>query len=128
MKTQPLKQSNRAELALIIDAMRRYLFLVKRSSQRIILSDYVKIMKAGTEAELDGMGMKHISSALKAKAMDLQMRYGFNSTKQERKMMYNLAFNIEMKRIKFQQSFYLLHIKKEEPTALTVSPSKVYSR
>lgn len=119
MKTQPLQSFNRTEIALIVDALRGHMFKVSKPSARMILSDYVKVLSKGTEALLDGMGMEHIYNALVAKADELEMI----NAQQE---IMDLAQTVRRKRVEFQQTFYQLHIKKEAPTAGTVSTSLLY--
>ncbi|MCK0471428.1 hypothetical protein [Halalkalibacter sp. APA_J-10(15)] len=121
MKTKPLQSFNRAEIALVIDCMKRYMFKVSVASGRLMLTDYTKILQNGNEAELDGMGMEHIVSALHAKANEIEDQLG--TDRKEVELIRQLAQEVREKRVAFQQNFYKQHIKKEAPTAGTVSTS-----
>ncbi|MBP3951154.1 hypothetical protein [Bacillus suaedae] len=121
MKTKPLQSFNRAEIALVADSMRRYMFQVSKLSARMILSEYIKVIQKGKDVELDGMGMEYIFSSLQAKANEISDRFG--DKKKEISMIRQLAEEVRSKRVYFQQSFYSNPIKKEAPTAGTVSTS-----
>ncbi|OLS34192.1 hypothetical protein BTR22_19075 [Alkalihalophilus pseudofirmus] len=116
MKAQPLKELNKTEIAVILDAMKSHMFNTGRSSARMILTDYIKIFTFRNEAKLDGMGMEHIYYSLISKANQLEK---WNTHGE----VMDLAQFINLKREEFQQSFYRIYIKKEAPTAATVSAS-----
>ncbi|WP_096201923.1 hypothetical protein [Bacillus sp. FJAT-45350] len=122
MKAKPLKRLNRAEVELIIDSMRFYLrelfYLNEEGKRRQLELDYIKVLKHREKVELDGQGMKHISRALRHKGYTLHKKYGSQIKRVERKIMYNLAISIDMKRIAFQKT-YGPKVKKNTPT---VSP------
>lgn len=117
MITKPLKDLNRAELEVILSAMRLQVRTLKGAEKDLFSLDYQKVLKKGREVELDGMGMKHICYALRRKALMLTAVYGNEARKAQKKMLYNLAYKITMKRIRFQQEHNPLN-KHKETTAL----------
>ncbi|MED4126512.1 hypothetical protein P4641_21505 [Halalkalibacterium halodurans] len=117
MMTKPLKDLNRAELEVILSAMRLQVRSLKEPERDLFTLDFKKVLEKGKNVELDGMGMKHIAYALRRKALMLTTLYGNEAHKAQKKLLYNLAYDITMKRIRFQQEHNPLNKQKETPAS-----------
>ncbi|MCK0472831.1 hypothetical protein [Halalkalibacter sp. APA_J-10(15)] len=112
MKALPLQSYNQSEIALIQDALRVYMGSVPMTAARIILTDYIKVMKNGNKVQLDGMGMEHIYYALLVKSNEMARES--ESSHIEVKAVTKMAQEIRKKRIHFQQTFYKTYMLNED--------------
>ncbi|PAE96746.1 hypothetical protein [Shouchella clausii] len=120
MKTKALKGMNSAEIQVIKETLERQC-RVKSKEQIFFPMVLEKVKQHGPNVELDGMEMKLICFALRRKALILTAVYGMDAQQQQKKVLYNLAFEISKQRIQFQQSNN--PVKKEAQTAVTVHAS-----
>ncbi|GAE29793.1 hypothetical protein [Halalkalibacter hemicellulosilyticus] len=112
MKATPLQSYNQSEISLIQDALRIYMGSVPITAARIILTDYIKVMKKGNQVQLDGMGMEHIYYALLVKSN--KMASASESSHLEVQEVRKMAQEIRKKRIHFQQTFYKTYMLNED--------------
>ncbi|MBP3950306.1 hypothetical protein [Bacillus suaedae] len=121
MKTKPLFDFNRAEIQLVVDAMRLQIKGLSGFDKKLMETDYFKVINQGTMAELDGMGMEHITRSLRRKALMFTALYGSTKHIETKKIMYDLAAVVASRRIKFQQQHNPLN--KKEASAGTANAS-----
>lgn len=121
MKTKALNGMNSAEIQVIKETLERQC-RVKSKEQIFFPMVLEKVKQHGPNVELDGMEMKLICFALRRKALILTAVYGMDAQQQQKKVLYNLAFEISKRRIQFQQSNNPVS-KKEAQTAVTVHAS-----
>lgn len=121
MKTKALNGMNSAEIQVIKETLERQC-RVKSKEQIFFPMVLEKVKQHGSNVELDGMEMKLICFALRRKALILTAVYGMDAQQQQKKVLYNLAFEISKRRIQFQQSNNPVN-KKEAQTAATVHAS-----
>ncbi|MFA9459090.1 hypothetical protein ACERJO_20405 [Halalkalibacter sp. AB-rgal2] len=105
MKLKALEGFNRAEVQLVIDTLRLSMRGKSEPSKKLVEISLNKVLEHGVNAELDGMEMKLITRSLMNKALLLHAVYGIEAKKTEKKLMYNLAHTVSMRRIDFQRQY-----------------------
>lgn len=125
MTTKPLINLNKAQMAIIYDAMERYIEKLEGANKKLFRITWVKVLDHEREVELDGMGMRQINKALADRA---KLHYALDRSDAGRakwRIVAELANMMLIKMHKFQQDNSPLNKRKEAQTAGTVHASVI---
>ncbi|UOE96053.1 hypothetical protein [Alkalihalobacillus sp. LMS39] len=103
MKTTALANCSHIEMSLIIEAMTMHSYSLSGFEKKLFDLDLDKVRSRKKKVELDGCGLKQIAIALRRKGITIHRLYGNKRYVEERKKCFNLAIDIDLIRIKFQQ-------------------------
>ncbi|WP_088033473.1 hypothetical protein [Evansella clarkii] len=117
MKTKPLKDFSNKKVRTVISSMQTYRDTLTQPERDLFDLDFAKVVRFKKEAELDGMGMRQISLALKRTSIMLFKKFGASEMKERRQLLINIAHEVDIKRIIFQRDNGPKVNKKKELTA-----------